>query len=107
MAKVRAYVYVYETTSSGVSYKVFPPVVILGKGDKLEVVNTVADFDALLTVPAGVFEGGEIKKKPVGKKKTFTTREAEAEEFTVVEYEVEVDGKKATGNSDPVIIIDP
>ena len=85
----------------------FPPVVILGKGDKLEVVNTVADFDAFLTVADGVFEGGEIKKKPVGKKNTFTTREAEAAEFTVVEYQVEVDGKKATGNSDPVIIIDP
>ena len=69
MAKVRAYVYKYETTSSGVSYKVFPPVVILGKGDKLEVVNTVADFDALLTVPAGVFEGGEIKKKPVAEER--------------------------------------
>ena len=107
MAKVRAYVYVYETTSSGVSYKVFPPVVILGKGDKLEVVNTVADFDALLTVPAGVFEGGPLNKQKVVKKHTFTTREAEAAEFTVAEYEVEVDGKKATGNSDPVIIIDP
>ena len=68
MAKVRAYMYVYETTSRGVSYKVFPPVVILGKGDKLEVVNTVADFDAFLTVRDGVFEGGEIKKKQVGKK---------------------------------------
>ena len=107
MAKVRAYVYVYETTSSGASYKVFPPVVILGRGDKLEVVNTVDDFDALLSVPAGVFEGGEIKKKPVPKKDKFTTREADAAGFTVVAYEVEVDGKKATGNSDPVIIIDP
>src|SRR6476620_8888904 len=107
MAKVRAYVYVYETTSSGVSYKVFPPVVILGKGYKLEVVNTVEVFDAFLTVGDGVFEGGPLNKQKVVKKHTFTTREAEAAEFTVAEYEVEVDGKKATGNSDPVIIIDP
>ena len=34
----------------------------------------------------------------MGKKNTFTSREAEAEEFTVVESEVEVDGKKATGS---------
>ena len=31
-----------RTTDLDVTYKVFPPVVILGKGDKLEVVNTVA-----------------------------------------------------------------
>ena len=48
MAKVRVYVYVDEMTSSGASYKVFPPVVILGRGDKLEVVNTVEGFDALV-----------------------------------------------------------
>lgn len=34
MAKVRAYV--YKTTDPALPYKVFPPVVILGKGDKLE-----------------------------------------------------------------------
>ena len=72
-----------------------------------EVVNTVEAFDAFLTVGDGVFEGGPLNKQKVVKKNKFTTREAEAAEFTVVEYEVEVDGKKATGNSDPVIIIDP
>ena len=105
MAKIRAYV--YGTTDRDVTYKVFPPVVILEHGDKLEVVNTVAGFDAFLTVRAGVFEGGELNRKKVGKTDKFTTREAVAQEFTVVESEVEVDGKKATGNSDPVIIIDP
>ena len=96
-----------KTTDLTFPYRVFPPVVILDHGDKLEVVNTVADFDAFLTVGDGVFEGGEIKKQKVGKKDKFTTREADAAEFTVAEYKVEVDGKKATANSDPVIIIDP
>ena len=76
MAKIRAYV--YKTTDRVFPYKVFPPVVILGKGDKLEVVNTVAGFDAFLTVGDGVFEGGPLNKQKVVKKHTFTTREAEA-----------------------------
>ena len=64
----------------------FPPVVILGKNDKFELVNTVADHDAFLTVRAGVFEGGELNRKKVAKTDEFTTREAVAQEFTVVEY---------------------
>ena len=65
MAKIRAYVYDRRRIVA-FPYRVFPPVVILGKGDKLEVVNTVADFDAFLTVADGVFEGGELKKQQVG-----------------------------------------
>jgi hypothetical protein len=104
MATKRAYV--YETSNLLDPYKVFPPVVILKKGDKLEFVNTVTTHDAFLTVPDGVFQGGAVKKQKVGKKSTFSTNDAN-EGPLGVEYEVEVDGKKATAHSDPVIIIDP
>ena len=39
MAKVKAYVYKVPGLIDG--YKVYPPVVILNKGDKFQLVNTV------------------------------------------------------------------
>ncbi len=105
MAKIRAYI--YKTTDPALPYKVFPPVVILGKGDKLEVVNTVEVFDAFLTVGDGVFEGGEIKKQKVAKEQIHHEGGRRCGTLPSLSTEVEVDGKKATGNFRSVIIIDP
>jgi hypothetical protein len=51
MAQVRAYVY-----HDGMGFKVYPPVVILKRGDKFELVNTV-DEDCTWSVPAGPSRG--------------------------------------------------
>jgi hypothetical protein len=103
MATKRAYV--YKVIGFIDSYKVYPAVVVLEKGDDFELVNTVADHDAVWTVPGEPFDGGEIKKEKVSKKGRSSAKKPKAG-ILAVEYEVEVDGKKATANSDPVIIID-
>ena len=104
MAKVKAYVYKVPGFIDG--YKVYPPVVVLNKGDKFQLVNTVDDHDAELSVPAGVFEDGAIDKERIQKKSA--SKEQTAKDTIIgVQYQVKVDGKDATAHSDPVIIIDP
>ena len=104
MATIRAYVY----KNPGVfdSYKVYPPIVVLSKNDKFELVNTVDDHDAFLTIPGHPFEGKEIKGEKIGPR-SRSGQKTPKDALIAVEYEVKVDGKKASGNSDPVIIIDP
>ena len=102
MATIRAYVYKQDGIFD--SYRVFPPVVILGKNDEFELVN-VTDKDADLKIPAGPF--GEPISETVKKNGKHSTPKKPKDGLFVVEYEVKVDGKKAEGNSDPVIIIDP
>jgi hypothetical protein len=104
MATKRAYVYKVPGLIDG--YKVFPPVIVLDQSDKFELVNTVDDHDAFLTIPDGPFTGGAVKGEKIGPKSKSTAKQPKAGTFGV-EYEVKVDGKKASGNSDPVIIIDP
>ena len=104
MAKVKAYVYRVPGLIDG--YKVYPPVVILKGGDKFQLVNTVDDHDAELTVPSGVFEDGAVDKEKIDKKSA--SREQTARNTIIgVQDKVKVDGKDATAHSDPVIIIDP
>ena len=109
MATIRAFVY-KEPVVRGVlgdSYKVFPPVVILSKNDKFQLVNAT-DQDVLLTIPPDVFSTPANRKKVDKGKKSAEFSPRENLEIAIgVQYEVEVDGKKATANSDPVIIIDP
>ena len=102
MATKRAYV--YKVPGFIDSYKVFPPVIVIEQNDKFELVNTVADHEALLKIPDGVFMGGAVEE-PVGKKDKSSTKTPKPGPLGV-EYEVKVDGHKAHGNSDPVIIID-
>ena len=104
MATIR--VYVYKDSGFIDSYKVYPPIVVLSGNDKFELVNTVDNHDAFLTVPRDPFQGGPINNEkvvPKGRSGLKTPKNA----LAAVEYEVKVDGKKASGNSDPVIIIDP
>jgi hypothetical protein len=104
MATIRAYV--YKDPGFIDSYKVYPPLVVLSRNDKFELVNTVSDHDAFLTIPGDPFEGGAIKEQripPKGRSGEKTPKNM----LFATEYEVKVDGKKASGNSDPVIIIDP
>lgn len=104
MAKVKAYVYKVPGFIDG--YKVYPPVVVLNKGDKFQLVNTVDDHEAELSVPAGVFEDGGIDKEKIQKRSA--SKEQTAKDTIIgVQYQVKVDGKDATAHSDPVIIIDP
>ncbi len=104
MATIRAYV--YEDSSLLGIYKVFPPIVVLSKNDKFELVNTVRDHDAFLTIPGDPFDGGAIKSEKI-LPKSRSGQKTPKDMLIAVEYQVKVDGKKATGNSDPVIIIDP
>ena len=103
MAVKRAYV--YKVPGLVDAYKVFPPVIVVEKNDKFELVNTVGDHDAFLTIPDGPFEGGAVKGERVGPK-TKSTAKTPREGVFGVAYEVKVDGQRAIANSDPVIIID-
>lgn len=103
MATIRAYVYKQDGIFD--SYRVFPPVVILRKNDDFELVNVVKDKEANLKIPAGPF--GEAITETVPGNGQRSTPKKPKDGLFVVEYEVKVGGKKAEGNSDPVIIIDP
>ena len=102
MAKQK--VYVYKETAGIDSYRVYPGVVVLAKNDQLELVN-VSGAAAKWKVPAGPFSNSptdDLVKDKHGKTNTVLGNAA----AQAVEYVVEVNGKKAHGNSDPVIIID-
>ena len=104
MAKVKAYVYKVPGFIDG--YQIYPPVVILNKGDTFQLVNTVDDHEAELSVPDGVFEDGPVNKEKIGARKG--SKEQTAKDTIIgVQYKVKVDGKDASAHSDPVIIIDP
>jgi hypothetical protein len=104
MATIRAYV--YRAPGLIDSYKVYPPLVVLSKNDKFQLVNTVSDHAAFLTIPGDPFEGAAIRDLKI-ESKARSGEKTPRETLNAVEYEVKVDGKKASGNSDPVIIIDP
>ena len=101
--KVR--VYVYKETESIEEYRVYPGIVVLEKNDDLELVNVSGDT-AIWTMPAGPFSHLPVTE-PVPNKHGKTKKVLADAEAQAVEYVVEVNGKKAKGNSDPVIIIDP
>lgn len=103
MAKVKAYVYRVDGVF-GDDYKVYPPVVVLANGDKFQLINTT-DKDGEFSIPAGPFGDG-VDKKRLDKKSVSGDLDAKNGPVSV-QYEVKVDGKKATAHSDPVIIIDP
>ena len=100
--KVR--VYVYLETEHIDEYRVYPGVVVLEKNDELELVNVSGD-EATWKMPAGPFSGEAVTEK-VPNKKGKTKKVLADAEAQAVEYVVLVKGKKAQGNSDPVIIID-
>ena len=104
--KVRVYVYKQSEFKELIDeYRVYPGIVVLEKGDDLELVNVSGD-EATWEVPAGPFSdrptSDRVPNKRGSTKKVLNNAEAQA-----VEYVVKVKGKKAHGNSDPVIIIDP
>jgi hypothetical protein len=105
MATKKAYVYKVDDVFT--PYRVFPPVVVLTRNDKFELVNTVDDHDAVWSVPDGFFEGDSINDRKIGRRSTSGEKTPKSNSRLSTQYAVEVDGKRATGNSDPVIIIDP
>jgi hypothetical protein len=100
--KVR--VYVYKETKLIDEYRVYPGVVVLEKNDELELVNVSGD-EATWEVPAGPFTA-QPSSDPVANKHGKTKTVLANADAQAVEYVVKVNGKKAHGNSDPVIIID-
>jgi hypothetical protein len=104
MAKVKAYVYSVPGLF-GDDYRVYPPVIVLNQGDKFQLINTVDAYDADLTIPNGVFVSGAVNEHV--NKKSGSVEQTAGSAIIGVQYKVKVNGKDATGNSDPVIIIDP
>jgi len=100
--KVR--VYVYKETAGIDEYRVYPGIVVLEKNDDFELVNVSGDT-AIYEMPAGPFANAPITEsvqdKHAKNKTVLGNASAQA-----VEYVVKVNGKRAKGNSDPVIIID-
>jgi hypothetical protein len=95
---------VYKETEGFDEYRVYPGIVILEKNDELELVNVSGDV-AIWRMPAGPFADFPVTESvpnKTGKLKTVKSNAAPQ----AVEYVVEVNGQKAKGNSDPVIIID-
>lgn len=102
MAKKRAYV--YKETEGIDEYRVYPGIVILQKNDDFELVN-VSGTVAIWKMPAGPFANLPVTESVPNKQGKLKQVKADAEP-QAVEYVVEINGKKAKGNSDPVIIID-
>ena len=110
----KAYVY---ADPEGV-LRVYPPVVVLEKdannppsNDTLTIVNLTND-EVVLAVPKGALKepqgGADVVAKLIGKGNgnntaTLATKDNGAYAYSVLEPK---SGKKAKGNSDPVIIID-
>jgi len=100
MAKHRAYV--YKETKGIDEYRVYPGIVIMKKNDDFELVNLSGDT-AIWKTPAGLFDD-EATAVPVADNSGVTKTAKPVAQAK--EYSVEVNGKRAKGNSDPVIIID-
>jgi len=112
--------YVYKDSDD--EFRVFPPVIVLGAGapgnnpDKFQLINTT-DEDLIWHVGPGAFNAGGPTNEGVDKKKPpqggGNPKPGKGAEYAPVEdgsYSYVVimlgSGKKAKGNSDPVIIID-
>jgi hypothetical protein len=101
-------VHIYESEGE---YRVHPPLVELdgATGDDLIVKNNTND-DLVFYVGAKVFNATNPVAKPVeaGKKITLTAVTQGAGNSNAYTYQIIVprSGKKAKGNSDPVIIIE-
>lgn len=105
-------VHVVERNSE---FLVWPPIVELEQGDSLEIVNTTAE-DLAWAVPAGAF-GPDAWAEAVQKRggKGHTPKQVPPrggnQSATPGPYEYQIvmlkSGKKAKGNSDPMVIIDP
>lgn len=99
--KVRVFIFKTTDDMGNTEYRAYPGVVVLEHNDVFELVN-FADNQADWKVPAGPFGGAvnETVAKGNGKNKTASGAPG------AYPYEVVVNGKKAKGNSDPIIIID-
>ena len=99
-------VYVYKNSYG--DYRVHPAVVILGGGDKLRVVNA-SGVTLKVTVPAGASKPGEPVEVeiPAEKHEDIKSRSQGSGKTRAYSYKVTTQsGKKAHGNSDPILIIE-
>jgi hypothetical protein len=101
---------VHVTESDG-EYRVHPPLVELdgAAGDQMVIKNNTDD-DLVIYVGAKVFHATDPVAKPIeaGKKVTLTAVTQGAGNSNAYSYQVIApkSGKKAKGNSDPVIIVE-
>ena len=100
-------VHVYKDSDG--EFRVHPPLVILqtgAGGDKLEVSNHTEE-DLFWSAPVGAFDANHPHGNGVGKrqKKLSQNGAAAAGSYPYVVYMLQ-SGKKAKGNSDPMIIVE-
>ena len=100
-------VYVYKNSYG--EYRVHPAVVVLEGGDKLRVVNAT-DVALKVTVPAGASKPSDPVEVdiPTEKHKDIKSRSQGSDNTRAYSYRVVVtrSGKRARGNSDPILIIE-
>jgi hypothetical protein len=104
-------VHVYQDSDG--EFRVFPPVVVLtgraaANTDDLTVVNHTGE-DLIWNVPAGPFDPANSHAETVGKgggKSAAPQNARQADVATPYVIFMLQSGKKATGNSDPVIIVE-
>ena len=97
-------VYVYKNSSG--EYRVHPAVVVLGGGDKVRIVNATG---VTLTVPAGASKPNDPVEVdiPAEKHEDIMSRSQGFGKTRAYSYTVATaSGKKARGNSDPILIIE-
>jgi hypothetical protein len=99
----RVYIYKVDEALGIDGYRVFPGLVVLEKNEEVEFRN-LSGKEATVKVKDGLV-GAPFTDK-IADKGSKTKKAKDTEQPLVTEYEVIVDGKKAKGNSDPVIIID-
>lgn len=97
-------VYVYKTSSS--EYRVEPGVVVLDGGDTIRVINATA-AKIKVVVPKGAAKPPNTRKIGPAASGDFRTKSQGHGKIKAYSYKVSTSsGKKAHGNSDPILIIE-
>jgi len=99
-------VYVYKNSNG--EYRVHPAVTVLGGGDKVRVVNATG-VTLTVTVPAGASKPSDPVEVdiPAEKHEDIRVRSQGFGKTRAYSYTVATkSGKKAHGNSDPILIIE-
>ena len=99
-------VYVYKNSSG--EYRVHPAVVVLGGGDKVRIVNATG-VTLTVKLPAGASKPNDPVEVdiPAEKHEDIRSRSQGFGKTRAYSYTVATaSGKKARGNSDPILIIE-
>lgn len=111
MANQKHKIHVYKDSDG--EFRVFPPVLVMqgsprrANTDEVELINHT-DEDLFWTVPAGVFDPAAGHAEKIDKGLTSAAAKKARNASVAANYVVFMtgSGKKAKGNSDPVLIIE-